>query len=100
MQKFIPAGNPEGGVEQEKTIKYEFSKEATEEIQHICSRYDITINTAVEAEMGLVLQKYNNTEDVVFGKVVSGRNTGIAGAEEMVGLFYQHHSCTCTSRKR
>jgi len=80
-------GNPEGGVEQEKTITYQFSKETTERIQNICSRYDVTINTAVEVAWGLVLQKYNDTDDVVFGKVVSGRNTGIAGAEEMVGLF-------------
>ncbi|TWH51680.1 non-ribosomal peptide synthetase [Sporomusa sp. KB1] len=82
-----PLGIPTGGEEQESTVTYQFSKEITEQIQTVCSHYDVTINTAVEAAWGLVLQKYTNTGDVVFGKVVSGRNTGIAGAEEMVGLF-------------
>lgn len=34
-----------------------------------------------------MLQKYNHTNDVVFGKVVSGRNVDISGIEEVVGLF-------------
>lgn len=36
---------------------------------------------------GLLLQKWNGTNDVVFGKVVSGRNADIAGIENMVGLL-------------
>ncbi|WP_021170822.1 Linear gramicidin synthase subunit D [Sporomusa ovata DSM 2662] len=82
-----PLGTPIGGEKQESTVTYQFSKEITEQIQTVCNHYDVTINTAVEAAWGLVLQKYTNTGDVVFGKVVSGRNTGIAGVEEMVGLF-------------
>lgn len=77
-----PVGSPERGEEQEQTQSYQFSKEATERLKNICSRYEVTINTAVEAAWGLVLQKYTNTNDVVFGKVVSGRNTSIAGVEE------------------
>jgi non-ribosomal peptide synthetase component F len=33
------------------------------------------------------LQKYCNSEDVLFGATVSGRTTGIKGIENMVGLF-------------
>ncbi|MCP4156717.1 MAG: hypothetical protein GY757_53885, partial [bacterium] len=36
---------------------------------------------------GLLLMKYNNSEDVVYGAVVSGRPPGIEGIENMVGLF-------------
>ncbi|MCP4151376.1 MAG: AMP-binding protein, partial [bacterium] len=36
---------------------------------------------------GLLLQRYNNTGDVVFGTTVSGRNAGVKGIEDMVGLF-------------
>ncbi len=36
---------------------------------------------------GILLQKYNNTNDIVFGTTVSGRNTDISGVEDMVGLF-------------
>ncbi len=36
---------------------------------------------------GLLLQQYNDTDDVVFGTVVSGRPPDLDGVEQMVGLF-------------
>ncbi|MCY7949004.1 condensation domain-containing protein, partial [Bacillus atrophaeus] len=36
---------------------------------------------------GVLLQRYNRTDDVVFGAVVSGRPSEIAGVETMIGLF-------------
>ncbi len=36
---------------------------------------------------GLILAKYNNSEDVVFGTVVSGRDAAVEGIENMLGLF-------------
>lgn len=48
---------------------------------------NITPNTIVEAAWGFILSKYNHTDDVVFGKVVSGRNVDIPGMEDAVGLF-------------
>lgn len=35
----------------------------------------------------MILAKYNNTDEVVFGTVVSGREAPVDGIEEMVGLF-------------
>jgi amino acid adenylation domain-containing protein len=36
---------------------------------------------------GILLQRYTNSGDVVFGTTVSGRNADINGIESMVGLF-------------
>ncbi|MCY9513728.1 hybrid non-ribosomal peptide synthetase/type I polyketide synthase [Paenibacillus apiarius] len=36
---------------------------------------------------GILLQHYTNSDDVLFGTTVSGRNTSISGMEHMVGLF-------------
>ncbi|WP_313563808.1 condensation domain-containing protein, partial [Ruminiclostridium cellobioparum] len=47
----------------------------------------VTLNTVVQAIWGLLLCKYNNVEDVVFGSVVSGRPSEISDVERMVGLF-------------
>ncbi|HLP60378.1 MAG TPA: amino acid adenylation domain-containing protein, partial [Candidatus Deferrimicrobium sp.] len=47
----------------------------------------VTVNILFQALWGLLLQKYNNTHDVVFGAVVSGRPAELAGVERMVGLF-------------
>ncbi|MGL5972267.1 MAG: amino acid adenylation domain-containing protein, partial [Oscillospiraceae bacterium] len=56
-------------------------------INEICSELSITPNIFFEAAWGILLQKYTATSDVVFGKVVSGRNVDIDNIEQAVGLF-------------
>ncbi|MGB8452383.1 MAG: amino acid adenylation domain-containing protein [Anaerocolumna sp.] len=46
-----------------------------------------TLSTMMQAVWGILLQRYSNTRDVVFGTVVSGRPAEIQGVERMVGLF-------------
>ncbi len=41
----------------------------------------------IQGIWGFLLSKYNNTNDVVFGSVVSGRPTEVPDIERMVGLF-------------
>ncbi|WP_242674831.1 condensation domain-containing protein, partial [Niastella populi] len=53
----------------------------------LCSVLGITHNTFVQGVWGYLLSRYNNTNDVVFGAVVSGRPAELAGVEEMIGLF-------------
>jgi amino acid adenylation domain-containing protein len=47
----------------------------------------VTVNSVFQTLWGILLQKYNNRNDVVFGAVVSGRPPEIEGIEKMVGLF-------------
>lgn len=47
----------------------------------------ITPSNIVETAWGILLQKYNHVDDVVFGKVVSGRNVNLPNIESAVGLF-------------
>ncbi|WP_042200931.1 condensation domain-containing protein, partial [Paenibacillus camerounensis] len=49
--------------------------------------HQLTANTLVEAAWGIVLQAYSGTRDVVFGKIVSGRQANVRGIESIVGLF-------------
>lgn len=46
-----------------------------------------TLNVLIQSVWGLLLCRYNNTEDVVFGVVVSGRPAGLEGVENIIGLF-------------
>lgn len=50
-------------------------------------RYGVTLSTWIQTVWGILLQKYNQTEDVVFGAVVSGRPAELPGIERTVGLF-------------
>jgi amino acid adenylation domain-containing protein len=50
-------------------------------------RHQLTLNTIVQGAWALLLSRYANESDVVFGVVVSGRPPEIDGVEKMVGLF-------------
>ena len=58
-----------------------------EKINVLCNELGVTHNTFIQVVWGYLLSRYNNTQDVVFGSVVSGRPADLNGAEEMVGLF-------------
>ncbi|MBU9709582.1 amino acid adenylation domain-containing protein [Paenibacillus sp. AK121] len=55
--------------------------------EETAKRYQVTMNTLLQTTWGILLQKYNNHSDVVFGSVVSGRPSDIIGVEDIIGLF-------------
>lgn len=58
-----------------------------EKLQNYCKNKGITLNIMFLSLWGLLLQRYSNKKDVVFGTVVSGRNAKIDKVEEIPGLF-------------
>jgi amino acid adenylation domain-containing protein/non-ribosomal peptide synthase protein (TIGR01720 family) len=56
-------------------------------INTLCTDLGITENIFIQAVWGILLGRYNSTEDIVFGSVVSGRPPELEGVEEMIGLF-------------
>lgn len=77
----------EAGRFEAAEIDVELSKELTGQIERVARQQQVTLNTFIQTVWGLVLQVYNNSEDVVFGSVVSGRPAEIPGIESMIGLF-------------
>ena len=63
------------------------SKELTQRLTDLAKRNRVTVNSVFKAIWGIILQRYNDTDDVVFGSLVSGRSPEVDGIEEMVGLF-------------
>ncbi|MFV8348045.1 condensation domain-containing protein, partial [Flavobacterium sp. ZB4P13] len=61
--------------------------EVLQRIKETCNDLDITTNTFIQGVWGYLLSRYNNSRDVVFGSVVSGRPAELVGIENMVGLF-------------
>ena len=55
------------------------------QLQELCSKHEVTMNTIMEYVWGMVLHVFNNHSDAIFGKVVSGRNHG--DVADLVGLF-------------
>ncbi|HVT15954.1 MAG TPA: non-ribosomal peptide synthase/polyketide synthase [Thermoanaerobaculia bacterium] len=59
----------------------------TAALEALAQRLQVTVNTLVQGCWALLLARYAQVSDVVFGTVVSGRPAELPGAESMVGLF-------------
>ncbi|MCP5063935.1 MAG: amino acid adenylation domain-containing protein, partial [Ignavibacteriae bacterium] len=68
-----------------KTIP--LGKKISKELNDFARNNQLTLNTVLQAGWALLLHKYSNSNDVVFGATFSGRPATLVGAEYMVGLF-------------
>ena len=61
--------------------------DATRRLHAFASQQRVTLNTVVQAAWLLLLQRHTGQRSVAFGATVAGRPTGLAGAQDMLGLF-------------
>ncbi|MBN2862731.1 MAG: amino acid adenylation domain-containing protein, partial [Bacteroidales bacterium] len=66
---------------------FSLNENLTRKLEKLAARCRVTVNTVFSTIWGLILQRYNNTNDVVFGAIVSGRPPELEGIERMIGLF-------------
>jgi acyl transferase domain-containing protein/NAD(P)-dependent dehydrogenase (short-subunit alcohol dehydrogenase family)/aryl carrier-like protein len=84
---------PETGnqVEQKQYLPGQFSFEfdtlLTGKLNKISRENNVTLNILFLCLWGILLLKYNNCDDVIFGSVVSGRSAEIPKVENIIGLF-------------
>jgi len=64
-----------------------FSNKFTQKLRAFAQAHKVTLNTLIQAALGLVLGRYCDTPDVVFGATCAGRPASLPGAMEMIGLF-------------
>lgn len=60
---------------------------STAGLNKIAAGNGVTLNTLFQTIWGILLQRYNNIDDVVFGAVVTNRPSEIEGIEHMLGVF-------------
>ena len=63
------------------------SATVTEKLSALCTGEGATLSNGIELIWGLVLQTYSRSRDVLFGKVVSGRDNTETDVSQVVGLF-------------
>ncbi len=78
-------GDQGGYLQQESSFLID--EELFTELTRTAEEQQVTVNTILQTIWGILLQRYNQTSDVIFGSVVSGRPAEIVGIERMVGLF-------------
>jgi amino acid adenylation domain-containing protein len=81
-----PAGLPETKQDYAEQ-EIHLSSETTLALQTLARQHQLTLNTLLQGSWAILLSRYSGEEDLVFGTVVSGRPTELAGSETMIGLF-------------
>ncbi|MBE9229457.1 amino acid adenylation domain-containing protein, partial [Phormidium sp. LEGE 05292] len=82
-----PLLNREKGSRSYKEQQIGLSVSATEKAVSFVRENQLTLNNLVQTTWALLLSRYSQETDVVFGATVSGRPATLAGVESMVGLF-------------
>lgn len=57
------------------------------DLVEFAKKNNVTANIIIETALGILLQKYNRSKNVVFAKVVSGRDIDLPNISDTVGLF-------------
>ncbi|MDV3136801.1 condensation domain-containing protein, partial [Mycobacterium sp. 29Ha] len=80
-----PRGGFEPGMRSAETVRV--SEETTEALTELARSCQTTVSTVLQGAWALLLTGLTGQHDVVFGVTVSGRPTGVAGADSIVGLL-------------
>ncbi|SFS44420.1 hybrid non-ribosomal peptide synthetase/type I polyketide synthase [Marininema halotolerans] len=82
-----------------RTYTQFLSEDRSARIREFTSNQGITLATLFYAAWGVFLQRYQNSQDVLFGTTVSGRGGTFPGVKEMVGLFINTPPLRVTHRE-
>ncbi|MGD1909416.1 MAG: amino acid adenylation domain-containing protein, partial [Rivularia sp. (in: cyanobacteria)] len=59
----------------------------TNNLKTLAKNHQFTLNTLIQGAFAILLSRYCNQDDIVFGATSSGRPATLTGSESMVGLF-------------
>jgi amino acid adenylation domain-containing protein len=70
-----------------RKVELRFPRALTEHLAEFARAHRLTVNSVLTGALGVLLGRYTDREDVVFGLTLSGRAQLPPGMEETVGLF-------------
>lgn len=62
-------------------------RELTSRLSALAKDERVTLSSLISTAWAILLSRYSNEDDIVFGYTVSGRPPDLEGSEDMVGLF-------------
>ncbi len=77
----------EGQTYEPISVPWSVGPDETRRLRQLAARCQVTLSTIVQTLWGILLARYTQGDDVVFGATVSGRPETLPGIERMVGLF-------------
>lgn len=86
LKGYLPPGK-ETAVHPGPGLCKAFPKESKRKLEDFVAVHQLSIPALFYTAWGLLMQKYNRSDDIVFATVVPGRDADVPGIREMVGLF-------------
>ncbi|PYG88042.1 non-ribosomal peptide synthase protein (TIGR01720 family)/amino acid adenylation domain-containing protein [Ruminiclostridium sufflavum DSM 19573] len=68
-------------------IKIKLDKKIADSLTIAATNRGLTLNSIMQAAWAVTLMRYCDTNDIVYGSVLSGRSAPVKGIEDMIGLF-------------
>ena len=68
-------------------LRAHLSVDVSAALRDVATQSSATLNTVIQLAWALVLADRNDSDDVVFATVVSGRDPSVPGVDEMVGML-------------
>lgn len=88
-----PAGVPKTAQREGAAVpgyvlhRFLINEDLTVALNKLAGKWNITLNAVIQTLWGILLQRYNGLDDVVFGTVLSGRAGEFEGLDQLVGMF-------------
>jgi amino acid adenylation domain-containing protein len=76
-----------GALGSGSSVEIRIPESLTSALQRLASSHDLSMDTLVEGAWALLLSRYNDEEDILYGTVRTCRKASIEGAESMIGLL-------------
>jgi len=85
ISKEVPAGSER--VTRYRAHKLSIPEDVSGQITAMAARERLTVSILAQAAWGLLLSRYCESKDILFGATFSGRPPELPGVEEIMGLF-------------
>ena len=76
-----------GALGSVSSVEIRIPESLTSALRRLASSYNLSMNTLFEGAWALLLSRYNDEEDILYGTVRTCRRAPIEGAESMIGLL-------------
>lgn len=63
------------------------SSKITDSLKSLAKKHNLTLNAIIQGTFAILLSRYTDCKDIVYGTTTSGRPANFPGIESMVGLF-------------
>ncbi|MBI1390256.1 MAG: AMP-binding protein, partial [bacterium] len=87
QSKFPSGMDSKSSTSRIENLAFEIPAEYAASLSEIVTRESVSLSAILSSCWAILLSRYNNSDDVVFGSVTSGRSLPLPGIERMIGIF-------------